>query len=118
MPGYAADTCSWRTTAVYDNLARDFGVSLIDGATLAASPVNAAPRFATHVVASLAPLEHQVPHVRRVEYRPAAGKGADMIRPCSYVETFDDGPGGWFAWYDNARGPRPLELRDGAAVSR
>jgi hypothetical protein len=41
-----------------------------------------------------------------------------MIRPCTYVETFDDGPGGWFAWYDNARGPRPLEVRDGAAISR
>jgi hypothetical protein len=118
MPSDAADTCYSRTMAGYDNLARDFSVSLIGEATLAASPVNATPRFATQVVASFASLEHQVPHVSWVEYRPAAWKGADLIRPCSYVETFDDGPGGWFAWYDNARGPRPLELRDGVAIAR
>lgn len=34
-----------------------------------------------------------------------------------YVETFDDGPGGWFGWWDNARGPKPLPIRDGCAVS-
>jgi len=79
--------------ANYDNLAKDFSVSLIDDATPAASPVNATPRFATHVVASFASLEHQVPHDSWVEYRPAAWKGVEMIRPCSYVETFDDGPG-------------------------
>ena len=35
-----------------------------------------------------------------------------------YLETFDDGPGGWFGWIDNALGPKPLEIRDGCAVSR
>jgi hypothetical protein len=36
----------------------------------------------------------------------------------TYIETFDDGPGGWFGWIDNARGPQPLEIRDSAAISR
>jgi hypothetical protein len=36
----------------------------------------------------------------------------------TYVETFDDGPGGWFGWVSNAVGPRPLEVRDGSIVSR
>ena len=36
----------------------------------------------------------------------------------TYIETFDDGPGGWFGWVDNARGPRALEIRDGSAISR
>ena len=35
-----------------------------------------------------------------------------------YVETFDDGPGGWYGWISNAGGPRPLEIRDSCAVSR
>jgi hypothetical protein len=36
----------------------------------------------------------------------------------AYIETFDDGPGGWFGWIDNARGPKPLEIEDGFATSR
>ncbi len=36
----------------------------------------------------------------------------------TYIETFDNGPGGWFGWIDNARGPKPLEHRDGCVVSR
>ena len=35
-----------------------------------------------------------------------------------YSETFDDGPGGWFGWISNAAGPKPLEIRDGYALSR
>lgn len=35
-----------------------------------------------------------------------------------YVETFDDGPGGWYGWISNAAGPRPLEIRDSCAISR
>ena len=35
-----------------------------------------------------------------------------------YRETFDDGPGGWFGWIDNARGPKPLELGESCVVSR
>jgi hypothetical protein len=36
----------------------------------------------------------------------------------AYRETFDDGPGGWFGFIDNAQGPRPLEVRDSYAVTR
>jgi len=36
----------------------------------------------------------------------------------SYRETFDDGPGGWFGWHNNALGPRPLEIRESCAISR
>ena len=35
-----------------------------------------------------------------------------------YIETFDDGPGGWYGWISNAAGPKPLEIRDGCAISR
>jgi len=42
-----------------------------------------------------------------------------------YVETFDDGAGGWFAWRPGSHMPSPLEecaippdIRDGAFVSR
>ncbi|MGE0608342.1 MAG: hypothetical protein AB7O62_14700 [Pirellulales bacterium] len=35
-----------------------------------------------------------------------------------YVETFDSGTGGWFGFHDNTRGSKPLEVRDGCAVSR
>jgi hypothetical protein len=41
-----------------------------------------------------------------------------MADPNAYIETFDNGPGGWFAWFDNARGPKPLEIDAGAATSR
>jgi hypothetical protein len=36
----------------------------------------------------------------------------------TYRETFDEGPGGWFAWNDNARGPKPLERGESCVVSR
>lgn len=36
----------------------------------------------------------------------------------NYVETFQNGPGGWFAWQDNARGPKPLELGENCVISR
>jgi hypothetical protein len=35
-----------------------------------------------------------------------------------YVESFDQGPGGWYGWINNAAGPRALELKDGYALSR
>jgi hypothetical protein len=35
-----------------------------------------------------------------------------------YVETFEDGPGGWYGWISNAAGPGPLEVMDGCVVSR
>lgn len=36
----------------------------------------------------------------------------------TYVESFDDGPGGWHLWVDNFRGATRLEMKDGAMVSR
>jgi hypothetical protein len=36
----------------------------------------------------------------------------------TYTETFDDGPGGWCGWVDNARGPKRLECQDGSVISR
>ena len=36
----------------------------------------------------------------------------------SYVETFDDGPGGWWGFVSNAAGPKPLEYRHGMVISR
>jgi hypothetical protein len=36
----------------------------------------------------------------------------------SYCETFDDGPGGWFGWIDNARGPKLLERGESCVISR
>ncbi|MFL5802722.1 MAG: hypothetical protein ACJ8CR_13390 [Roseiflexaceae bacterium] len=35
-----------------------------------------------------------------------------------YTESFDDGPCGWYGWISNAAGPKPLEIRDGYAISR
>lgn len=33
-----------------------------------------------------------------------------------YLETFDNGPGGWSGWISNAAGPKPLEIRRMTAV--
>ena len=35
-----------------------------------------------------------------------------------YIETFDEGPGGWHGWISNAAGPKRLEVRDSCAISR
>ncbi len=35
-----------------------------------------------------------------------------------YLETFDDGPGGWYGWISNAGGPKPLEWKPGRLTSR
>jgi hypothetical protein len=35
----------------------------------------------------------------------------------TYIEDFNDGPGGWFGWTNNLQGPKPLTIRDGAAVT-
>ena len=36
----------------------------------------------------------------------------------TYTETFDRGPGGWWGWVSNSRGPKALERRPGIVVSR
>lgn len=35
-----------------------------------------------------------------------------------YRETFDNGPGGWFGFVNNAVGAKPLEIRESCAISR
>lgn len=36
----------------------------------------------------------------------------------TYIERFDDGPGGWFGWVDNACGPKSLERGPSSLTSR
>jgi hypothetical protein len=69
MTGYATDMCYCRTTAGYQNLAKDFNVFLVGDATLATFPANAAPKFATNAAISLASLDHLITQVSWVEYR-------------------------------------------------
>ncbi|MCX5660057.1 MAG: hypothetical protein NTW19_10090 [Planctomycetota bacterium] len=38
--------------------------------------------------------------------------------PKSYIEKFDQGPGGWLLWMAGGGGPLPPDLRRGAMVSR
>ena len=40
------------------------------------------------------------------------------MQPSNYIETFADGPGGWFGWISNSGGPKPLEISDSAVTSR
>ena len=35
-----------------------------------------------------------------------------------YREAFDDGPGGWYGFIRNRRGPKPLEWQPGSVTSR
>lgn len=35
-----------------------------------------------------------------------------------YLETFDDGPGGWYGWISNSAGPASLKIANSYAVSR
>jgi hypothetical protein len=70
LTGYATDMCYCRTTAGYQNLAKDFNVFLVGDATLATFPANSSPRFATNAAISLASLDHLITQVSWVEYRP------------------------------------------------
>jgi hypothetical protein len=72
LTGYATDMCYCRTTAGYQNLAKDFNVFLVGDATLATFPANASPQFATNAAISFASLDHLITQVSWVEYRPAA----------------------------------------------
>jgi nicotinamidase-related amidase len=69
LTGYATDMCYCRTTAGYQNLARDFNVFLVGDATLATFPSNATPRFATNAAIAFAALDHLITQVSWVEYR-------------------------------------------------
>ena len=67
--GYATDMCYCRTTAGYQNLAKDFNVFLVGDATLATFPANTSPRFATNAAISFASIDHLVTQVSWVKPR-------------------------------------------------
>jgi hypothetical protein len=69
LVGYATDMCYCRTTAGYQNLARDFNVFLVGDATLATFPANDSPRHATNAAISFASLDHLITQVSWVKYR-------------------------------------------------
>ena len=68
LTGYATDMCFCKTTAGYENLARDFNVFLVGDATLATFPSNLSPRFATNAAISYAALNHLITQVSWVKY--------------------------------------------------
>ena len=74
LTGYATDMCFCRTTAGYENLAKDFNVFLVGDATLATFPANSSPRFATNAAISFASLEHLITQVSWIAYDGAAGE--------------------------------------------
>jgi hypothetical protein len=57
LTGYNTDMCVCKTTAGYDNLAKDFNVFLVGDATLATFPAHDTPRFATTAAVSFAALD-------------------------------------------------------------
>jgi len=69
LTGYATDMCFCKTTAGYENLAKDFNVFLVGDATLATFPANATPRFATNAHVSFAALNQLVTQVNWVAVR-------------------------------------------------
>ncbi len=73
LTGYATDMCYCRTTAGYQNLAKDFNVFLVGDATLATFPANASPAHATNAAISFAALDHLITQVSWVKPEPAKG---------------------------------------------
>jgi nicotinamidase-related amidase len=67
LTGYATDMCFCKTTAGYENLAKDFNVFLVGDATLATFPANSSPRFATNAAISFASLELLITQVSWVK---------------------------------------------------
>ncbi len=68
LTGYATDMCYCRTTAGYENLAKDFNVFLVGDATLATYPANDSPRHATNAAISFASLDHLITQISWVKY--------------------------------------------------
>lgn len=60
LTGYATDMCFCKTTAGFQNLAKDFNVFLVGDATLATFPANSSPRFATNAAISFASLDNLI----------------------------------------------------------
>jgi nicotinamidase-related amidase len=71
LTGYATDMCFCRTTAGYENLAKDFDVFLVGDATLATFPSNSTPKYATNAHISYAALNHLITQVSWVTLREA-----------------------------------------------
>jgi hypothetical protein len=71
LVGYATDMCFCKTTAGYDNLAKDFNVFLVGDATLATFPANDSPRHATNAAISLASIDHLITQVSWVKLKGA-----------------------------------------------
>lgn len=57
LTGYHADMCVCRTTAGYQNLAKDFNVFLVGDATLATFPAHDTPKHATSATIAFAALD-------------------------------------------------------------
>jgi nicotinamidase-related amidase len=68
LTGYATDMCYCRTTAGYQNLARDFNVFLVGDATLATFPANDSPRYATNAALSFAALDHLITQISWIKH--------------------------------------------------
>jgi hypothetical protein len=69
LAGYCTDMCFARTTAGYQNLAKDFNVFLVGDASLATFPSSDTPRFATNASFSFAALDHLITQVSWIDYR-------------------------------------------------
>jgi hypothetical protein len=68
LAGYATDMCYCKTTAGYQNLAKDFNVFLVGDATLATFPANTTPRYATNAALSFAALDQLITQVSWIKY--------------------------------------------------
>lgn len=71
LTGYATDMCFCKTTAGYENLAKDFNVFLVGDASLATFPANKSPRFAVNAAISFASLNQLVTQVSWVKRETA-----------------------------------------------
>lgn len=71
LVGYATDMCYGKTTAGYENLAKDFNVFLVGDATLATFPANDTPAHATNAAISYAALNHLITQVSWVKLKGA-----------------------------------------------
>lgn len=68
LTGYATDMCFCKTTAGYENLAKDFNVFLVGDASLATFPSNTSPRFAVNAAISFAALNQLITQVSWVQF--------------------------------------------------
>jgi hypothetical protein len=75
LTGYHTDMCVCRTTAGYQNLAKDFNVFLVGDATLATFPAHETPRYATTAAVSFAALDLLITQVSWVRLEKGAAPG-------------------------------------------